>query len=445
MIFKFDDYLTEKAAVAEEMCSEAFNRFDKIARHNSEKVLHAFIKNRVSERHLQGTTGYGYGDDGRDTLDKVYADVFGAESALVRHNFINGTHAIATALFGVLRTGDTLMSVTGKPYDTLHGVINGDTGGSLKEYGIHYKEIALLPSGKPDLESIRRVVGADDSVRPSDGVRNELLTLVRPKAYFIQRSRGYSLRPSITVSEIGEIIKIIRSGNPDAIIIVDNCYGEFCECTEPVLACLPAAGSATEKSGADLIIGSLIKNPGGGIAETGGYIAGKADLVELSAQRLTAPGIGSEAGCSLDRNRSMYMGLFRAPETVANALKTSAFALALFELMGYECFPNYNDYRTDIIAAIKLGGEAELRAFCEGIQAGSPVDSYAVPEPWEMPGYAHKVIMAAGAFVSGASIELSADAPLREPYAVWLQGGLTFPSGRIGVMTAAQKLLNLKK
>ena len=389
--------LLEKANKAELLCQESFRRFDETARHNGERVLQAFISNRVSEHHLRGSNGYGYGDEGRDTLDKVFAQALGTESALVRHNFINGTHAITTALFGVLRTGDLLVSVTGKPYDTLHGVINGDSGGSLKEYGIKYEE--RTPEQATDC-----------------------------KAVFIQRSRGYSLRKPLTVDEINSIIEKVRKVNPTAVVIVDNCYGEFTEITEPA---------------ADLIVGSLIKNPGGGIAETGGYIAGRADLVELCAQRLTAPGIGSEAGCSLNQNRGMYLGLFYAPEVVAAALKTSAFALALFQLLGYECFPSYDEHRTDIIAAINLKNEKEVCAFCEGIQAGSPIDSFITPEPWDMPGYKNKVIMAAGAFTSGASIELSADAPIREPFTVFLQGGLTFPTGRIGVLSAAQKLLEL--
>ncbi|MDR0222739.1 MAG: methionine gamma-lyase family protein [Oscillospiraceae bacterium] len=410
MFFDFGGFLLEKAAQAEEMCEAAFKRFDATARYNTEKTLNAFINNRVSERHLQGTTGYGYGDEGRDTLDKVFAEIMGAEAALVRHNFINGTHALTVALFGVLRPGDRLVSAAGEPYDTLKAVIGGG-GGSLREYGVSYGEIAPSPDGTPDLKAIGR------------GVKN-------CKAVFIQRSRGYGLRPSITVEGISGIVKTVRDANPGAVIIVDNCYGEFAERAEP--------------ADADLIAGSLIKNPGGGIAETGGYIAGKADLVELCACRLTAPGIGAKAGCSLNQNRPMYAGLFRAPETVASALKTSAFAIALMELLGYRCSPGYDDYRTDIVATVKLGGERELRAFCEGIQAGGPIDSFAKPEPWDMPGYRDKVIMAAGAFTQGSSIELSADAPLREPWAVWLQGGASFAAGRIGVLTAAKRLLDIK-
>jgi cystathionine beta-lyase family protein involved in aluminum resistance len=409
---EFGSRLLEKAAQAEEMCKAVFEKFEKTARFNGEKVLRAFINNRVSSRHLQGSNGYGYDDEGRDVLDSVFAEIVGAQSAIVRHNFINGTHAITAALFGVLRPGDRIVSVTGKPYDTLHGVIHGETGGSLREFGVEYRQVELVDGKTPDFEMISREC-ADC------------------KAVFIQRSRGYSLREPLTVEKIGEIVETVRKVNKNAVIIVDNCYGEFCEQKEPT------------QVGADLIAGSLIKNPGGGIAETGGYIAGRSDLIELCANRLSVPGIGAHAGCSLNQNRAMYLGLFHAPQTVENALKTSAFALALMSLLGYECFPDYGESRTDIIAAFNLKSEKKLRAFCEGIQAGSPVDSLAVPEPWEMPGYDCNVIMAAGAFTSGASIELSADAPAREPYTVFLQGGLTFPTGRIGVMSAVQKLMKL--
>lgn len=410
----FNSHITELAAKAEEMCAGAFHKFAQTARYNGEKVLQAFINNRISEHHLKGSNGYGYGDEGRDALDKVFAEAFGAESALVRHNFINGTHAITVALFGVLRTGDKLVSVTGKPYDTLQTVISGDYGGSLKEYGIEYSQIEFCEADSetiPDFAAIKQ-------------------ECKNCKAVFIQRSRGYSLRKPLTVQNIGDIVTAVKAVNPSAIVIVDNCYGEFCEKTEPVSV------------GADLIIGSLIKNPGGGIAETGGYIAGRRDLVELCANRLTVPGIGSEAGCSLNQNRGMFTGLFRAPETVANALKTSAFASALMTLLGYECIPKHDEYRTDIITAITMRSERELCLFCEGIQQASPIDSFVTPEPWDMPGYQHKVIMAAGAFTAGSSIELSADAPLREPYTAFLQGGLTFDTGRYSVLHAAAKLTN---
>lgn len=409
--FDINKKLENIAQEAEAKASESFARIDHTARINSEKVLKAFIDERVGDMHLKGTTGYGYGDDGRDKLDAVFAKVLGAEDALVRHNFVNGTHAISTALFGVLRPGDLMLSLTGKPYDTLNDVIFAEKGGSLAEFGIKYDQIDLLPDGRVNFGQIReRARGC--------------------KVAYIQRSRGYSLRPSITVSEIGEMIDAVKSVNPTAIIMVDNCYGELVERIEPC------------DVGADLIIGSLIKNLGGGIAQTGGYIAGRKDLIELCSYRLTTVGTGKEVGCSLDMNRSLFMGLFYAPETVKNAVKTATFASAFFEKLGFEAFPHYGEYRTDIITAIKLGSRDALIAFCEGIQSGSPVDSFVTPEPWDMPGYDSQVIMAAGAFTMGASIELSADAPLREPFAVWLQGGLTYDTGRTGVILAAQRLLD---
>lgn len=409
--FNIDKRLEEIALNAENMAAEAFARIEHTGRCNSEKVLKAFIDNRVGEMHLKGTTGYGYGDDGRDKLDAVFAQVLGAEDALVRHTFVNGTHALSTALFGVLRPGDLMLSLTGKPYDTLHEVIFGETGGSLTEFGIKYDQIDLLPDGRVNFGQIR------DRAKAC-------------KAAYIQRSRGYSLRPSIAVSEISEMVDAVRSVNPDAIIMVDNCYGELVERIEPC------------EVGADLIIGSLIKNLGGGIAETGGYIAGKKELVELCAYRLTTVGTGKEVGCSLNQNRGMYLGLFNAPNVVMNAVKTATFASAFFSLLGFEAFPAFNEYRTDIITALKLGSRKALIAFCEGIQSGSPVDSFVSPEPWDMPGYDSQVIMAAGAFTMGASIELSADAPLREPFAVWLQGGITYDTGRMGVLLAAQRMLD---
>ena len=407
--FNPDKELENIALEAEEDASEAFDRIDHTARCNSEKVLKAFIDNRVGEMHLKGTTGYGYGDDGRDKLDAVFAQVLGAEDALVRHNFVNGTHAISTALFGVLRPGDLMLSLTGTPYDTLNEVIFGKKGGSLTEFGVKYDQIDLLPDGRVNFGKI------------SDLARG-------CKVAYIQRSRGYSLRPSISVSEISEMIDAVKGVNPDAIIIVDNCYGELVERVEPC------------DVGADLIVGSLIKNLGGGIAPTGGYIAGRKDLVELCSYRLTTVGTGKEVGCTLDMNRSLFLGLFYAPEVVKNAVKTATFASAFFRKLGFEAFPHYNEYRTDIITAVKLGSRKALIAFCEGIQAGSPVDSFVTPEPWDMPGYDSQVIMAAGAFTMGASIELSADAPLREPFAVWLQGGLTYDTGRMGIILAAQRM-----
>ncbi len=410
--FQFDERLTHLAEEAEADCQADFRKIEEIAAYNGAKVLAAFQKNRVTEPCFYGSTGYGYGDQGRDVLDRVFADVFGAEDALVRHNFVSGTHALTVALFGILRTGDKMVSITGKPYDTLDEVLGlaGESGGgSLMDYGVKYGQVDLLPDGTPDYNAIEKgVVGA--------------------KVAYIQRSRGYSLRPAYTMEQMRKMTEAVRRGNPDAIIMVDNCYGEFVEDTEPT------------QNGADLMIGSLIKNAGGGIARTGGYIAGKAKLVELCAYRLTCVGMGKEVGCTLDMNREMFMGFFHAPDCVANALKTSVFAAALFQRLGFECSPKLGEKRGDIVEAICLGNEKNLIAFCQGIQTGSPIDAHVVPEPWDMPGYTSQVIMAAGAFTMGASIELSADAPLREPFAVWMQGGITYTSGKIGVLLAAQKM-----
>ena len=411
-IYGFDDRLMELAQQAEENCREAFARIDSVAEYCGAKVLKAFADNRVSEPCFYGSTGYGYGDVGREVIDKVFAQVLGTEDALVRFNFVSGTHALSTALFGVLRTGDKIVSVTGKPYDTLEEVIGlaGEKGnGSLMDYGVEYGQVDLLADGTPDCDGITAAVkGA--------------------KVAYIQRSRGYSLRPAFTVADIEKMVQAIKKGEPNAIVMVDNCYGEFVEAREP------------SEVGADIIIGSLIKNAGGGIARTGGYIAGRADLVELCSYRLTCVGMGKEVGCTLGMNREMLLGLFMAPDVVAAALKTSAFASELFTMRGYECSPRKDDPRGDIITAIKLGNEEKLCAFCRGIQSGAPVDAFVAPEPWDMPGYTDKVIMAAGAFTMGASIELSADAPLREPYAVWMQGGITYTSGKLGVMLAAREL-----
>lgn len=412
--FDIDKRILDLADEAQKECAEQFAQIDSIAEYNGQKVLAAFINNKVSESCLKGTTGYGYGDLGRDTLDKVFAEALGAEDAVVRHTFANGTHALSTALFGVLRTGDTMLAATGRPYDTMEEIIGlrGEEGkGSLKDFGISYLQADLVDDKYPDYDKI---------------------TELAPKAKiaYIQRSRGYSLRPSYDIETVGKIVKAAKTGNKDIIVVVDNCYGEFVERDEPTAV------------GADLIIGSLIKNPGGGIASTGGYIAGRADLVEKCADRLTCIGMGKEVGCSLGQCREMFLGFFLAPQTVASALKTSVFACRLFEKLGYKTLPESHERRTDIIASILLENEQNLVAFCQGIQKGSPVDSYAVPEAWDMPGYDSKVIMAAGAFTMGASIELSADAPIREPFAAWLQGGLTYPTGKTGVMLAAQEMLN---
>lgn len=393
---------------------DVFLRIDEITEYNQTKVLSAFVEHRVSETCFVPTTGYGYGDRGRDTLDEVFARVMGTEDALVRHSIVSGTHAITIALFGILRPGDVLLAATGTPYDTLLGVIGvgKHSDGSLADYGIGYEEVPLL-NDRPNL----------------DGIREALLSNQAIKAVHIQRSRGYSLRPSLTVAEIGEIVKTVREVRADAIVFVDNCYGEFAEKIEP---------SAV---GADLMAGSLIKNAGGGIAENGGYICGRKDLVEQCSYRMTTPGLGREVGASLGHNRSLYMGLFHAPHVVGEAMKTAVYAAALFSLLGYEVSPRADEVRADIIQAVKLGNAPALVAFCQGMQQGAPVDSFVVPEPWDMPGYDDQVIMAAGAFTAGASIELSADAPLREPFAAYMQGGLNFHSGKLGVLLAARSMI----
>lgn len=412
--FRIDPRIMELAKKAEQIAAAKFAEIDANAVYNGEKVLSAFIKNRVSEPCFYGSTGYGYGDIGRETLDKVYAQVLDAEDALVRHTFVSGTHALSVALFGVLRPGDKLLAVTGKPYDTLEEVIgiSGTPGnGSLMDYGVEYAEVALTHEGLPDLDAIAQAVpGA--------------------KVAYIQRSRGYSLRPAYTVEQIERIVQTVRKVSPDTVIMVDNCYGEFVQRREPTSV------------GADLIVGSLIKNAGGAIAQTGGYIAGRKDLVELCAYRLTCVGMGKEVGCTLHQNKEMFMGLFFAPDVVANALKTAAFAAELFRLMGFDSYPALSETRGDIITAIRFGTPELLTAFCQGVQKGAPVDAFVTPEPWDMPGYTSQVIMAAGAFTMGASIELSADAPMREPYAVWMQGGITYTSGRIGILLAAQEMLD---
>lgn len=411
--FRIDPRIMQLAEQAEQIAAQKFAEIDANAAYNGEKVLAAFIKNRVSEPCFYGSTGYGYGDIGRETLDKVYAQVLDAEDALVRHTFVSGTHALSVALFGVLRPGDKLLAVTGKPYDTLEEVIgiSGTPGnGSLMDYGVEYGEVPLTTGGLPDLDAIAQAVpGA--------------------KVAYIQRSRGYSLRPAYTVEQIEEIVQTVRRVSPDTIVMVDNCYGEFVQRREPTSV------------GADLIIGSLIKNAGGSIAQTGGYIAGRKDLVELCSYRLTCVGMGKEVGCTLHQNKEMFLGLFFAPDVVANALKTAAFAAELFRLMGFDSYPALSETRGDIITAIRFGTPELLTAFCQGVQKGAPVDAFVTPEPWDMPGYTSQVIMAAGAFTMGASIELSADAPMREPYAVWMQGGITYASGRIGILLAAQEML----
>ncbi|MCL2819964.1 MAG: methionine gamma-lyase family protein [Oscillospiraceae bacterium] len=404
-----------------------FAEIDEIAQANTEKVLAAFQRHRVSDVCFAGTTGYGYNDKGRETLDLLFADIMGTPAALVRTGFVSGTHAITTALFASLSPGQTLLSVTGIPYDTLHGVIgiNSNGGGStdslkgsLKDYGISYSQVDLTEDGTPDISAIT------DAVQRS-GAQNS----GEIGAILIQRSRGYSSRRAITVSEIGEICKAVRSINKNINIFVDNCYGEFTEIIEP--------GNA----GADLMAGSLIKGPGGGIAPRGGYIAGREDLIEAAAYRQTAPGIGGECGATPEGYRQYYQGLFMAPHTVAQALKTAVFASRLLELCGYKTFPKYDDFRSDIVQVVEFNSPELLDRFCKGIQKASPVDSFAAPIPSDMPGYDYPVIMAAGAFNQGATIELSADGPLREPYNVYIQGGLTFESGKLGIMLAVDELI----
>ena len=392
---------------------EQFSRIDAIAETNTQKVLAAFQKHRVAESYFAGTTGYGYDDIGRDKLEEIYADIFAAEDALVRINFVNGTHTIACALYGALMPGDVLLSAVGAPYDTLLGVIGvTDKGhGSLKDWGVEYRQVDLVDD-KPDLDGM--VKAASDP---------------RVKVVLIQRSRGYATRASLSVDEIGKMCSAIKAVNPSAAILVDNCYGEFVEDKEPT------------QVGADLVMGSLIKNPGGGLAPTGGYIAGRRDLVERAAMRMSCPGIGKECGSTLGNNRLLYQGLFMAPHVVAQAIKTAVFAARVMELLGYEAEPASTAVRHDIIQMIHMRDPETLKKFCRGIQFGAPVDSYVTPEPWDMPGYDNQVIMAAGAFVQGASIELSADAPMREPYTVYLQGGLTYESGKTGVLLAVEQLL----
>lgn len=410
--FDIDEKIRSAAAAAMKKAEKQFAAIEEVTEYNQQKVISAFIRHGVSESHFTGTTGYGYGDRGRDTLDKIWADVFGAEDALVRHNFTCGTHTLATALFGVLRPGDKMLAVTGTPYDTIHSVIgiSGSGMGSLKDFGISYSEVPLA-NGRPDYDAIEKAV--DSSV-----------TMV-----YIQRSRGYELRPSLLIEDIKRIAEISKRKNPSVIVMVDNCYGEFVERLEPCDA------------GADIAAGSLIKNAGGGMARTGGYICGRKELVEKCAYRLTTPGLGKEVGCTLGMNRELYMGLFYAPHTVGEALKGAVFSSALFSNFGFDTTPAYDAPRGDIVQSLGLGNEERLVAFCQGVQSGSPIDSFVLPEPWDMPGYDSKVVMAAGAFTMGSSIELSADAPIREPYYAWMQGGLTFHSAKLCAMLAAQKML----
>lgn len=401
------------AEQVEAQLADKFRQIDKIAAKNTQKVMAAFQDNRVSEACFAGTTGYGYDDLGREVLDKVYAQVFRTESALVRIGFVNGTHALSAALFAMLKPGDTLLSVTGLPYDTLRNAIGieGDCHGSLKFYGINYKQVDLK-NGEPDLDAIKTAV-SDSSV----------------STVLIQRSRGYENRKALSAEEIGEICAAIRSVSPLVKIMVDNCYGEFTGEHEPT------------EYGVDLMAGSLIKNPGGGLAPTGGYIVGKKKLVDNAAMRLTTPGIGGECGATMGNSRLLFQGLFMAPHIVAQAVKTAVFCSAMMKAIGFESSPAPEDDRNDIIQMVTLKDPENMKKFCRGIQAGAPVDSYVTPEPWQMPGYNVPVIMAAGAFIQGSSIELSADGPMREPYTLYVQGGITYESGKLGIMMAVSEML----
>lgn len=392
---------------------ERFEKIDAMAELNSLKVLHAMQEAKVSEAHLSGTTGYGYNDTGREVIEEVYAKTFHTEDALVRPLIACGTHALAIAMAGNVRPGQEILAVSGRPYDTLEEVIGiRPAKGSLAEYGVSYREVPLNPDSTFNFEGIKAAL-------------NEKTHLVH-----IQRSRGYSSRKSLRVKDIGEVIAFIKELRPDVIVMVDNCYGEFVEENEP------------SDFGADMIVGSLIKNPGGGLAPIGGYICGTHECIENASYRLTAPGLGKEVGATLETNRLLLQGFFMAPTVTASALKAALFASALYEKLGFQVFPSSKEERTDIIQAVTLGSEKGITAFCRGIQKAAPVDSYVVPEPWDMPGYDDPVVMAAGAFISGSSIELSADAPIREPYNVYFQGGLTWPSAKLGILMSLQCLID---
>ena len=407
-----DDKVYDFCQKIENSLKERFEKIDKTAEQNQIKVIKAMQDAKFAEAHLNGSTGYGYNDIGRDALEEVYANIFKTEDALVRQQITCGTHALTVALSGNLRPGDEILSPCGKVYDTLEGVIGvRESKGSLAEFGITYKQVDLLPDGSFDFEGIKNSI-------------NEHTKLIE-----IQRSKGYDTRHTLSVKEIGEVIRFIKGIKPDVICMVDNCYGEFVETIEP------------SEVGADMVVGSLIKNPGGGLAPIGGYICGTKECIENCAYRLTSPGLGKEVGASLGVTRSMAQGIFMAPTVTAAALKGAVFAANVFEKLGFKAVPDSVESRHDIIQAIEFGKPELIQAFCEGIQAAAPVDSFVTPVPWDMPGYDSQVIMAAGAFVSGASIELSADAPMKEPYAVYFQGGLTYPHAKFGIMMALQKMM----
>ncbi len=414
--FGVDSRLANLSQTIEEQCEDTFKLINRTAAYNQSKVIHAMQKFRLSDTHFAGSTGYGYNDTGREVLERVYAQAFGAEDALVRHQITCGTHAIALCLYGALRPGDELLSITGKPYDTIEEIIGirGENGtGSLKDYGITYKQIELLENGAIDYKKVEQEISGNT------------------KMVFIQRSRGYGWRDPIAVEDIEKATVFVKQKKSDIIVMVDNCYGEFVEDREPT------------EAGADLIAGSLIKNPGGGLALSGGYVAGRKELVEKAAYRMTVPGLGGEVGATLGQNRSLLQGFFMAPHTVAQSLKGAVFAAALMDNLGFETCPKYYEKRSDIIQAIKFGNPKAVIAFCKGIQKGSPVDAFVTPEPGEMPGYDCPVIMACGAFVQGSSIELSADAPIKEPFIAYMQGGLVYEHVKLGVMSAVQELINI--
>ena len=412
--FNIDDELLQLDKEILDSLKQRFLEIDDITEYNQLKVLNAFIKNGVSEANMSGSTGYGYDDRGREILERVMADCMGAEDSIMRHNFVSGTHTLTVALFGILRPNDKVLVLTGRPYDTITGVfgIDSKNDGSLSDFGVEYNEVALLPDGTPDIEEIKNRLSKDNY-----------------KMAYIQRSRGYSIRPTLVIDDIKKLCDAVKEVSPSTIIMVDNCYGEFVEKLEPC------------DVGADLCAGSLIKNPGGGIAPSGGYIAGKAKYVELCSYRFTSVGIGKECGASLGMNKILYQGLFLAPHIVSQAIKTALLCSAVFDELGYEVDPQPTENRYDIIQSIKFGTPEGVIAFCQGIQKGSPVDSFVTPMPWDMPGYQDQVIMAAGAFIQGSSIELSADGPIKPPYIAYMQGGLTYESAKLGVMFAAQNVL----
>ena len=414
--YGLDDETFELSNEVMEDIKEQFDKIKEIREYNQYKVLRAMQRANLSDNHFNWTTGYGYNDIGREKIEEIYADVFGAEDALVRPIIVNGTHALSLCIQGIVRPGDEILSITEKPYDTLQGVIGiREEKGSLKEFGVTYQDVDFLPDGNIDLETVKKKIND------------------RTKLVMIQRSKGYSWRKSLSIEDIKEAIDVVKSVNKDLIVMVDNCYGEFLDTKEPT------------EVGADIMAGSLIKNPGGGLALTGGYIAGRKDLVEMISYRLTTPGIGKECGLTFGTTRNVLQGFFMAPYITSQAVMGAIYCARMFEKLGYEVLPKYNDLRSDIIQVVRLKNAEEVIAFCQGVQAAAPVDSYVKPEPWAMPGYEDEVIMAAGAFIQGSSIELSADAPIRPPYNVYFQGGLTFDHSKMGTLKAVEYIKKLNK